>query len=174
MNAEAARDHLQALHDERAELAGKHAEIASRLAGLATDRQKAEADLAAAREDADLERMTTLRNRIDSIDSLAEDLRGKQAPMAVRLAELGTGAETYDDHPYPLPLVAQAREAAGQGLRSVREGLNYAWPERPEALADAAAEDRRLTIEALRSAAAERAAEPPQRRTQVYTPGVLG
>lgn len=167
VNAEAARDHLQALLDERDELAGKHAEIASRLTGLATDRQKAETDLAGAREDADLEQMTTLRNRIDSIGSLAEDLRGKQSTMAARLAELGTGAETADNHPIPLPLIAQARQAAGQGRRSVREGLNYAWPDRPEAITDARLAHQRELEEYADRADAERAAR--QRATQPRT-----
>ena len=162
VNAEAARDHLQALQDERAELAAKHAEIGERLAGLATDRLRAEADLAEAREDADLERMTVLRNRVDSIDSLAADLRGKQAPMAARLAVLGTGAETADNHPLPLPLIAQARGAAGNGRRSVREGLNYAWPERPEAVADARlARLRELEAYEFRTETAPR--KPPPR-----------
>jgi len=162
VNAEAARDHLQALQDELAELTAKHAEIADRLAGLAADREQAEAALGEAREDADLERMTVLRNRVDSIDSLAADLRGKQAPMAARLAELGTGAETSDNHPIPLPLISRARGVAGQGRRSVREGLNHAWPERPEAVADArVAHARELEAYEFRTETAPR--KPPPR-----------
>jgi hypothetical protein len=172
VNAEAAAARVQALEDERADLAVKQADLGGRLAELAEQKRELEPQLAAATDSADLDLMTGLRNRLDSIGVLEGALRAQQAPLAARLAEIGAGDETFATHPLlkVLPLLAKARQAAASDQSSVRTALNLAFPERPEAAADAAREEFRLTIEAQRGRIAEEAAaqRKPQPRAVVH------
>jgi hypothetical protein len=173
VNAEAAAARVQALEDERAELAAQAAELDGRLAELAGRKRDLEPQLAAATDCADLDLMTGLRNKLDSIGVLEETLRTRRAPLLARVAEIGAGDETFATHPLlkVLPLLAKARQAAASGQSSVRTALNLAFPERPEAVADAAREEFRLTIEAQRGRIAEEAAaqrKPPPPRAVVH------
>lgn len=158
--AEAGQAAADALEEERAELAAKIADLGNRLAALDGERREAETALAAARDDADLEAMTSPRNRLDSIRDLAGALSRQQAPLAARLAEIGDGHETFATHPLlrALPPLAQARQDAAGGRRTVRDALNWAWPDRPEAVRDREREELRLILEAQHQRIDEEAA----------------
>jgi hypothetical protein len=168
--AEASEARAQALRDERDELAAAQSEIGRRIAPLAAERRDLEARLAAATESADLDLMTSLRGRLDSVHALTDALRAQQAPLLARLAGIGVGDETFSTHPLlqQLPPLAEARRLAGMDRRAVREALNNAFPDRPEAVADAGRLHEHLVAEArAEQLAAERARQAP-RRQQVY------
>ncbi|HZR53631.1 MAG TPA: hypothetical protein VFB06_29505 [Streptosporangiaceae bacterium] len=162
VKAEAQQAAVRALEDERDELAAKAAGLASRLAELDTERRAAETELTAAREEADLERMTSLRNRIGSIGDLAGTLRAQRAPLLARLDAIGDGEMSPI---WPQKLLAEARRVADS--RSVRDALNQAFPDRPEAVRDREREEFRLTIDAQRERIAEEAAAQKRSRQSV-------
>lgn len=140
--AEAADAAVQALEEERAGLAATLADLGRRLAELAAERRQAAVQLEAATQLADLDRMTERRNRIGSIDDLAAALTAQQAPLQARLGAIGDGSLSPI---WPQKELYEARRVAGMDRRTLREMLNEAFPDRPEAVAAAngAAQQRR-------------------------------
>lgn len=158
--ASAAR--VKTLEAERDDLAAKHADLGGRLAELAAERRGKEAALATARDDADLDLITALRTRLDAIADLEGTLRARQAQLTARLDAIGDGEMSPI---WPQRELAEARRVAGMDRRQVRAMLNDAWPERPEAVADAARQhEQLLEYAASEQRAAERARQAPRRR----------
>jgi hypothetical protein len=140
-----AEAHVRALEAERDELAEKLADIAARLAPLQAERRELEGQLASATEAADLDAMTALRNRIDSIRAAEAALTGQAAQARTRLDAIGDGQPTHAGAEKEL---AAARRAGHRG--TAREALNWALPDRPEAVA-AKERDHRRELDRLRS-----------------------
>jgi chromosome segregation ATPase len=145
VTAERAQADFRALKDERDQLAEKHAELGQRRTALGAERRGLEAQLAAARETGDLDAITTVKARLAAIEDLDGTLQAQQAPMQQRMAELGTGEETFSTHPAlkRLPPLASARDHASNRRSEVFGPLNDAFPERPEAVAAAERQRRR-------------------------------
>jgi hypothetical protein len=162
VKAEEADARAKALEDERADLSGRQAELGRRLATLAAERRDLEPQLGAARDSGDLDAMTSIRNRLDSIRDLEATLQAQRAPLIGRVAEIGDGTETLATHPLlqALPPLARARQDARQARYTLRRILNDAFPDRPEAVADKGRQD----WEEGRRFAAERAQQAPRDR----------
>lgn len=160
--AEASAARVSALEAERDDLAAKQADLGRRLAELAAERRGKETDLAAARDNGDLDLITTLRTRLDAIADLEGTLQARQARLAVRLGAIGDGEV---GPVWPQKELAEAPRVAGIDQRRVRASLNEAQPERQEAVADAASQHQQLLDHlAAERGAAERARQAPPRR----------
>lgn len=125
-----------ALEDEHERLTARAAELGKRRGDLAAQQRALEAELAAAREAGDLDAMGPLRTRAGSVADLDADLKAQQAPVQERLAEIGTGDETFESHPL-LPPLAEARRQAAMRRSAVEQALDAVWPDRPHAVAAA-------------------------------------
>lgn len=153
--ASAAR--VKALEDEREALTAQGAELGTRRGTLAAERRDLEAQLAMARDTADIDAMTGLRNRIDSIRDVETALTAQQQQrVAPRLQQIGDGEMSPL---WPQKELTEARRIAGMDRRSVREALNGAFPERPEAVADRARQHEQLLDRMRSEQLDERAAE---------------
>ena len=163
VKAEASAAAARALEEERAGLAATLAGLGGRLAELAAERGQAAAQLEAATQSADLDDMTERRNRIGSIDDLAAALTAQQAPLQARLEAIGDGSFSPL---WPQKELYEAQKVAGWHRRTVREVLNDAFPDRPEAVAAAkgAAQQRRdlALSEAIAAERAEKARRAPR------------
>lgn len=167
VKAEAQQAAVRALEDERDELTAKAADLGRRLAELDAERRAAETELAAAREDADLERMTSLRNRTGSIGDLADTLRAQRAPLLARLDAIGDGEMSPV---WPQKPLAEARRVADS--RSVRDALNWIFPDRPEAVHDRDREELRRIFEGRQAAEGPAAARRGPQRVTVDQSGL--
>ena len=122
-----------------------------------------EPQLAAALDVGALDLIASLRSRLDSIGAFVAALRAQLAPVGARLAALGDGIMSPI---WPQKLLTEARRVADMDRRRVTEALNFALPERPEAIA---AKERdyeqlmdRMTSDRLATERAERARQPRQ------------
>lgn len=165
--AEDAEGRVQDLEDERADLTARHADLGQRMAVRASERQEAEAALATAEENEDIDGASATRGRIASIDGIIETLRGKQTLLQERLDAIGDGTETFSNRPLlkVMPLLARTREEARNTRRDTRESLNMAYPSRPQAVEDRLELERAQTERYNREwreaeAAREQAAQP--------------
>jgi hypothetical protein len=163
VKAEASEALVQALEDERDALARKQTEIGGRQAEEFARVRELEPQLAAALDVGDLDLIASLRSRLDSIGAFVAALRAQLAPVGARLDALGDGIMSPI---WPQKLLTEARRVADMDRRRVTEALNFALPERPEAIA---AKERdyeqlmdRMTSDRLATERAERARQPRQ------------
>lgn len=160
---------VRALEDEREQLADRGTELRTARAEYAAQLRALEADHAAAREAGNLDGMTAARNRADSLRDLGAALEAQQETVRARLAEIGTGEETFASHGHlkALPPLAEARRQAAMRRHAVAEALHAAYPDSPQAVAAAERHRRaeRDRYDAER-AAADRAAAERARRDQ--------
>lgn len=172
--AEADRAEARAgvLEAERHQLADQVADIGTRLSRLAADKRDLEPQLAEATDSADLDLMTGLRGRLDSIRDLEASLTARRTTLLARTEEIGDGTETFTTHPLlrVLPPLALAYQAAAGARQGARQALNRAFPGRPEAVADAAREEWRLIFEAQaeRLTGEVAAQQAPRRQSVVH------
>lgn len=139
--AEARADALEA---EREQLAADVTELDGKLGGLAAERGQLDAQMTEARESGDLDALAALRSRDSAAAEVAASLTAQRGAGLARFAEIGDGTETFGTHPLltKLPPLSKAREDAEHARRSVRDALNMAFPERPEAVVDRAKAER--------------------------------
>jgi hypothetical protein len=153
--ADASAARVEALEDERETLTELDTELGSRRRALGTELRDLEAQLAVARDAADLDAMTGLRNRIDSIRDVEAALDAQQRRTAGRLQAIGDGEQSPI---WPQKELREARRIADIDQHAVRGALNGAFPERPEAVADAKiAHERQLDAFAASRDAAQAA-----------------
>jgi hypothetical protein len=162
--AEKSEAAVQALEDERDELARKQEGLVRRGDPLAAERRDLEAQLASATEVADLDAMTSLRNRIDSIRAAEAVLTRQHAAAQARLDQIGDGEMSPI---WPQKELAEARRVTHGHRSRARDALNYALPDRPEAVADRKHQHEQELDRALAEQfAAERAAEARRQHPQ--------
>ena len=163
---------VQVLEDKRAELAGKQTEISERLAELSARRRDAEPQLAAALDSDDDDLIAELRTKLDTIGVREERLRAQLAPVVAGLDEIGDGEMS---HIWPQKPLAEARRLADPGRRNLRRAINFAQPERPEAIADAEQEyEAEVRLLASEQLAADRAKRATAERKVTYATGLPG
>ena len=158
--AEEAGQRAAELDAERERLEQKIEGFDGRLAELQAEGQQVAAELAAARDAADLDAMTSLRNRADSIADLVLTFDGLREAAQHRAGQVGDGTASVPGE------LSDAREAGSVARGALREALNRLDPERPEARHDAVMEEVLGAIEGNRARLeAERKAAGQPRRT---------
>ncbi len=150
--AEEAEARAAGLEDERERLQEQAAGLGERLGKLAADRGDLEARLSAALADGDIDTITAVRARITASDELAESLTAQRAAAQARIEAIGDGEMSPL---WPQRELADARRIASMHRGDVRRVLNVAYPDRPEAVRDAAKAEFAAVIEAQRSRIAE-------------------
>lgn len=151
------------LKAERARLEAAVAVLDEQIGQREAERDQAEADLTAATAARDGESMTIARNQGQNAETIAAALNTERQALLTRLAAIGEGRDPEswpDERDKELTV---ALRAATQARQDAVRGMDAAQPDRPEAVARAALEEFRLTIEAQRARIAEEAAA--QRRT---------
>jgi hypothetical protein len=149
------------LEAERVHLADTIADLDGKLAGLRTNRDEAEAELALARTAADVDKVTALRSRLAGVDDLDETLARERQQAADRAAAIGDGSGETGEF-------GAACSAAADRYAEARKLLNIAYPTRAEAVLDAALEHLQGALEGNRQRIADESAAKPQPRQIVY------
>jgi hypothetical protein len=163
--AEAAEAAVQALEDEQAELDGEVTELGKLCGPLEAERQDLEARLATATEAINLDEMTSLQGRLDSVRSALARLSAKQSHLQARLSAIGNGHMLPT---WPQLELAEARRQAGMARRTTVEALNFAQPESPSAAAARRRQhERQLASYAAGQRATERQAAQRQPQQQI-------
>jgi hypothetical protein len=121
------------LEAERMQLLDGIAGVDARLAGLGAEREHAETELATARAATDVGAVTAARSRLEAIADLEEDLARQRRQAADRVQALGDGTGNTGEF-------GAACKAASHHYAKARDLLNRAYPDRREAVLDAAFE----------------------------------
>jgi hypothetical protein len=137
--AVAADTRVAELEDERDRLTAVAAELGERLGRLRGERGHLAGQLAAALDAADIDAATAHRGRAGSLDGVISALAGQQAAAQARITAIGDGTV----QPWPQKELYEARTAAWQHRRGLRDALNMVWPGRAEAVRGADAAKRR-------------------------------
>lgn len=157
-----ALERVRALQAEREDLAASIEDADATLARLGEKRQHLAGQHAAAVEAADVAAIAALRSHLEASDEAVTAHAGQRESLTARSAAIGDGQDRGE--------LRDALNAAQQHAAAARELLNRAFPDRPEAKADAmwAEFAGALAGNLERIADERRAAQQPQRPNFVH------
>jgi hypothetical protein len=160
--AVAAAEFTLGLLAEREQLAGQITDLGARIDQLSADRREADSQLGNARQEGDVDAIGALLARIAGIDDLASALTAERTAAQDRTRVIGDGDQSQPGE------LSKAHRTATSRHATVRKIFNDVWPDRPEAVLDAAKAELVAVIEANCERMAEEARAEPATRTTVF------
>jgi chromosome segregation ATPase len=159
--AEAAERQAGHLAAEREHLVALAAELDGKISGLRTESGRTAGDLAEALDGADIDSISALRSRVDSIKAAEAALSGQLATARQRAAAIGDGSTRSPGDLLRALNIASARRTNARAL------VNRAYPDSAQARLDHAHGELRAALEGNLERIADEGRQQPRSPQQV-------